>query len=74
MDERFNEDVCGIVNSLIKLIHHLKTEDEWQAWYNGLDDTFVLLEILKMVIRTPDDLFYSIQTVSYKWKRMANKL
>ena len=65
MDERFNEDVCGIVNSLIKVdtSHLIKAfEDEWQTWYNGIkDETFVPIGNLRDgFIRTPEDLIYSI--------------
>ena len=65
MDERFNEDVCGIVNSLIKIdtSHLIKAfEGEWQEWFSGIkDNTFVPMGNLKDgFIRTPDDLFYSI--------------
>ena len=52
LDERFNEDVCGIVNSLIKIdtSHLIKAfEGEWQEWFSGIkDNTFVPMEILKM--------------------------
>lgn len=63
-DERFNEKVCGIVNSLIKIdTQHLidKFEDEWQTWYKGIkDETFVPIGDLKEgFIRTPEDLIYS---------------
>lgn len=65
LDERFNEDVCGIVNSLIKIdtSHLIKAfEGEWQEWFSGIkDNTFVPMGNLKDgFIRTPDDLFYSI--------------
>ncbi|MGI5900792.1 MAG: hypothetical protein ACOX8S_12915, partial [Christensenellales bacterium] len=38
LDERFDESVCGIVNSLIKIdtSHLIKAfEGEWQTWFNA---------------------------------------
>lgn len=63
-DERFDEDVCGIVNSLIKVdtSHLIKAfEDEWQTWYKGIkDETFVPIgDFRDGFIRTPEDLIYS---------------
>ncbi len=44
-DERFDEGVCGIVNSLIKIdTQHLinKLENEWQNWFDGIqDETYI---------------------------------
>lgn len=39
IDERFNPDVCGIVNSLVKadVSHIISTlENEWQEWFDGI--------------------------------------
>lgn len=63
-DERFDEEVCGIVNSLIKVDtkHLVKAfESEWQTWYEGIkDETFVPIGDLRDgFIRTPGDLIYS---------------
>lgn len=60
-DERFDGNVCGIVNSLIKVdTQHLidRFEDEWQTWYNGIkDETFVPIGNLKDgFIRTPEHI------------------
>lgn len=64
-DERFDEAVCGLVNSLIKVdTQHLidRFEATWGEWFHGIrQDTFVPLKNLKDgFIRTPDDLFYSV--------------
>jgi hypothetical protein len=64
LDERFDESVCGIVNSLIKIdtSHLIKAfEGEWQTWFNAIkDETFVPIGNLRDgFIRTPSDLIYS---------------
>ena len=64
-DERFDEDVCGLVNSLIKVdTQHLidRFEATWGEWFHGIrQDTFVPLKNLKDgFIRTPDDTFHAI--------------
>lgn len=44
-DERFDEKVCGIVNSLIKVdtSHLIKAfESEWQTWFDGIkNETYI---------------------------------
>lgn len=68
-DERFDEKVCGIVNSLIKVdTHHLinKFESTWGNWFDGIrTQTFVPLENLEDgFIKTEEDVVHAIPNKS----------
>lgn len=65
VDERFDEKVCGLVNSLIKVdTQHLinRFEATWGEWFQGIrQDTFVPLKNLQDgFLITPSDTIHAI--------------